>query len=639
MPIAVGHSSVSESWGNDMDSSIRHVLDRYGPTLAIIAVIVLLVVLTPPRGDASSQSADELADVTAGPGGTQTAATGAGDPAAGDASSSPAAAGASSSARPAVAAGSNAAQAVAGETGSYPCRADGRQAGISFYMPPCAQYDGNNGGATARGVTADVIKVAIYVGQENAAVTAALSSAGAGDPKEIVDRSHEVLRRYFNSHYQTYGREVQLTEVRASGPGGDDVAAKADAQRIAEAGFFAVIPNRGTTGSPTFDEAVARHGVICVGCSVSQSNSFYEATKGYNFGLLPTGRELYENMGEYWGKRLNGKNAEFAGPENPGSPPSPSPNSLRNQKRKFGLIWLSGGGGIVNPGAQEERDFFFDDILPRWGISGVVDASYNFDLTQGPTTAQTVISKMHSEGVTTIAIIGEPFMPVFFTREATKQGYFPEWFISGSSYTDTTFFGRKFDKQQWAHAFGVSPLGVSPTNRQATEGYRAYHHSCSQAQVDCSDEAEGHAINVYRGLHDLLFTGIHMAGPKLTPQTFHRGMLSYPPTGGTSAYPLWAMTERSPNIIKDFAEVWWNSTETGRDELGYNEPGLLMRSNGGARHHIGEWTTGAPQVFSADPSPIYTDDAPYVGPEAPQHVQDGHEHSPDERCLSCAPPE
>ena len=48
--------------------------------------------------------------------------------------------------------------------------------------------------------------------------------------------------------------------------------------------------------------------------------------------------------------------------------------------------------------------------------------------------------------------------PTFLTKEATAQGYFPEWVVLGYAYTDTAVFGRQYDQKQWAHAFGVSLL-------------------------------------------------------------------------------------------------------------------------------------------------------------------------------------
>jgi len=226
--------------------------------------------------------------------------------------------------------------------------------------------------------------------------------------------------------------------------------------------------------------------------------------------------------------------------------------------------------------------------------------------------------------------------PVFFTKEATKEAYFPEWMQTGTGLTDTTFFGRTYDTQQWSHSFGISPLWVFFENLQVSDGYREYHHACDTAKADCAPKAESTGINVYRTAQLELFTGIEMAGPKLTPQSFAQGEYSYPPTGGTPAYPLFHFTKDSPNIIKDFTETWWDQTRTGKDEVNNNAAGVLMKANQGKRYLPGQWPTADPFVFNKDPSPVFTSDAPYTGPGVPQHEQDGHHHPPTEKCLSCS---
>ena len=55
-------------------------------------------------------------------------------------------------------------------------------------------------------------------------------------------------------------------------------------------------------------------------------------------------------------------------------------------------------------------------------------------------------------------LAGDPVFPTFLTKEATAQGYFPEWVVLGYAFTDTAVFGRQYDQKQWAHAFGVSLL-------------------------------------------------------------------------------------------------------------------------------------------------------------------------------------
>ena len=87
------------------------------------------------------------------------------------------------------------------------CDSNGRQIGVSPYMPPCVQWTGtDNGGATARGVTADSIKVVSWLGQEDPATRQALSAAELQDPPAVVERAFNALNKFHNAYYQTYGR-------------------------------------------------------------------------------------------------------------------------------------------------------------------------------------------------------------------------------------------------------------------------------------------------------------------------------------------------------------------------------------------------------------------------------------------------
>src|SRR3954447_14894490 len=93
----------------------------------------------------------------------------------------------------------------------------------SVYAPPCAPaFSGNNGGATAPGVNATDINICFL-----AELTGTLPQGGevtAAKPSETANyRTYRVLRDYFNSRYQFYGRHVRFFYVAGdSGKSGDD---------------------------------------------------------------------------------------------------------------------------------------------------------------------------------------------------------------------------------------------------------------------------------------------------------------------------------------------------------------------------------------------------------------------------------
>ena len=82
-------------------------------------------------------------------------------------------------------------------------------------------------------------------------------------------------------------------------------------------------------------------------------------------------------------------------------------------------------------------------------------------------TAANAIAQMKEAGVTTVIFAGDPVAPREFTQEATKQEYFPEWFLNISALVDTNVFARTYDQEQWQHAFGLTALAARVDNENA----------------------------------------------------------------------------------------------------------------------------------------------------------------------------
>jgi len=300
---------------------------------------------------------------------------------------------------------------------------------------------------------------------------------------------------------------------------------------------------------------------------------------------------------------------------------------FHSQPRKFGLIWLQNSfpnGGPPDPGMKAARDEFVAQ-LARYGVPLTKDVGYLFDLQRLQEQATNIIVSMKTAGVTSLCIFGDVATTAVLTKEATRQQYFPEWVMAGGVATDTTLSGRAQDPLQWRHAFGISPLWLNPSNADTLAGYREYHHMSPGAP---RDEGNKTTIIIHNTL-EVLFTGIQMAGPHLTPATYRAGMYAYPASGGVPAAPLKFFTPDNPMAIKDFAEVYWDPNANGPDEIGNNGPGLLMKSDGGRRYRLGEWPASDPSVFNG--SGVGASDNPSVGLP---HEQDGHTHPPS-RCRSC----
>lgn len=614
--------------------TVKEFFERYGATAAVIVVITLLAVLLPSNakkktsagaaagptqlsGGALSSQADTAGAATGG-----ASASSSGGSTGGGASGASRAAGTSSGGRPGVAT----ATATGGvRFGSGPnCRADGRQKAISLYAPPCADWAKGtpNGGATGKGVIGNTIKLVRYLNFVDEATKAALVGAGASDTDGDTQRMFAAEVQYFNDHYETYGRQVVVEEVKARGKDDNEEAMRADAITIAnDKKAFAVITNA-PAGPPILGRELASRGVLCI-CTVSLGESFYKSLPPYVFTTLPTSEEYGANVVEYICKRLVGKGrlAKWAGDEfNPSQ-------GFALKARSFGLIWYQGAGTTPEPGYVSAHDAFVKLLRQTCGVELAADFGYLFDLTKAGDQSTAMIGAMNNAHVTTVTFGIDPLYPIFFTPEASRQSYYPEWLNQGTALTDTTFFGRTYDQKQWKHAFGMSPLGVQRNDFSKSPGYREYHHA---RPADAAGK-EGVSANVQRAPMEILFNGIHMAGPALNADNFAKGLFSYPPSGGDPTHPLVYFTRQDPAAIRDFTEIWWDPTGgPAKDEVNHTAAGLMMKSDGGQRYALGEWPDSDPHAFNPAGAVFSADSAD------PAHEQDGHHHPDAEKCLSCS---
>ena len=601
--------------------SFREFLDRYGPTATVILALALIISMLPGNAKSTTVNAQAGAASNALDANGQSTVEGASESAVGASglTGGGTGTGAAGAQGGGVASGGGGGGKNIVQAGKGKCRGDGREYGISRYMPPCVAFSGDNGGATAKGVTKDEVLVVRYQNQADPATAAILQSIRVADDPAVITRAYNALFNYANAHYMTYGRKVKFVDYQASGPDEADENMKADAKDIAErVKPFAVW----TLGPKIFAQELAQRGVLCL-CTVSLSSAFYKENPPYMWGSLPTSTEYAAQTAEYIGKRVANKPAKWAGDEyNP-------TQGFKTKKRTFGLIYLVGYKKVVDPEGKRFRDVLVSE-LAKYGVKLDAEFAYTYDPSDaGPINA--MVTTMKSAKVTTVMTWVDPLYPILITPQATNQQYFPEWFITGSGLSDTSAAGRLYDQKQWTHAYGITPLWVTWTEVAQSAGFREFHHGMPGMKPG----DEGVLINIYRDPVQTLFTGIQLAGPKLTPDTFAQGMLNYPRTGGTPAAPLVYRTRAFPTAIKDFAEVYFDVNAQGKDERGEQGSGLIMKSNAGRRYQLGQWPVGIAQVFgdAAGTNPIAISAAPPGGATDPPHEQDGHTHTG--KCMSC----
>jgi hypothetical protein len=444
----------------------------------------------------------------------------------------------------------------------------GRVAVPFSYAPPCVQPPhGPNGGATAPGVTADTINVVLYQQQPDVLQQAFFQATGSDASLASEARTTQAYVDFFQGHYETYGRKVHLIVFRASGSPDDDVAAKADAITVASQ-LHAFASFGGPSLTPAYaDELAARH-VLCLGdCVLAVSTSFVQQRAPYVWPTLATPEQASQDWAPFVYNQLNGRRAVYAGDA-----------ALRRQTRRFGVVHFDDGTGIF-----DEAYSRFAGSLAKHKTKIVSDNKYQLDLTQTQENARNIIASLKRANVTSVIMATDPLTPQFLTKEATAQGYFPEWVLLGYAYSDTAVFGRTYDQRQWAHAFGVTLL---PTRTADNVDEFA---TILRWQTGHLPEAKTFRVLVQAPL--IFFSGLHLAGPNLTADTFQAGLFRYPsnrPVIPTALHTSWGRHGIWPGTDytwgDDASIVWWDPNISGPDEVGNSGRGLFRYALGGQRY-------------------------------------------------------
>ena len=471
--------------------------------------------------------------------------------------------------------------------------------------PPCVPvFSGDNGGATVKGVTADTIKFAYYVPKPGSDAEAALQ--GLVDSPESTAATRVDFVEIMNQVYELYGRKVELVQVHASGEANDPIAAKNDAVKIAEEiGAFAAVSGPGLTNVYA-DELMSR-GVLCIQCGLVAPDATYQANAPYMWGTSATPEQFLVNVSDYIGGRLLGRNAQFAGDP-----------AMREKPRVFGTIHLE-----LDPPVFTDVENLMVEQGNAAGYKAAAEETYLFDVARAPERTPGMIARMKEAGVSTIIFLGDPVMLIYLTKEATRQGYFPEWVVTGTGFTDSTAVARLYDQQQWAHAFGLSSLPVR-TPREIGDAWRLH-----EWWFGTPPAAQTTAPIILANL-SLLYSGLQMAGPDLNVDKYQAGMFHLPEAGGGPATPhvsfgdhgYFKNLDGSPRLdylaVDDMTEIWWDADASATDEGGKSGTGVWRYSDGGKRYLPGTMPKADPKAFVEEGSIIEFDESTLPATERAQ---------------------
>jgi hypothetical protein len=535
--------------------SNRRLLKGYGPLAALLVAFVLMAVLVPTVAPTQNVIHDTQSVASTGTGSTSTGNTTPAGSTTGTTvpgtSTATTAAGSGAVATGSTTGGTSKAAngATLGKTGG--CGAQTEQISGDPYSPPCVAFSGNNGGATSPGVTASQINVSYRITADSESFQQTLASLGGAnitDTTADIERTINALATYFDSHFQLYGRKLNIEYFNGQGSITNELLGtgqqQADADAVTSSQSEHAFAELNGASEP-YDTALAAQHVLSFGAPYL-SASFMGQYAPYMWSIATEGNDVVSAVNEFYLKSFAGGDAQYAG------------GSLTTQPRKVAIIapsnpWYQSSVTTAVAQAQAAGHPFAQAI------------SYQLNLATLSSQASNIVSELQNDGITTIICGCDPVFPVYLTSRAQEQGYTPEWVVAGVALTDSDIVGQLFQQSEWSHAFGVTFAG--PTEpKQDTFGYAAYK------SVDPNSEPANSVDLIYEQMYEMMI-GLQEAGPNLTPQNFETGMRAYPGSqaGAKNAlYGTWAFPTGHYTPQTDAAIIYWdpNKTSTYNDKQG-----------------------------------------------------------------------
>jgi hypothetical protein len=499
-----------------------------------LALLVAAVVVDVPRSRTRYQGAMRAPEVGApATGGAPASLVGSGGPGGGSGSTS------------------------GGRGGVTPCADRARQVPEDPYSPPCFAFEGDNGGATSRGVTRDAIHVSVREVTNGSAtdIFASLGGQGIDASSASVEDTLDALAEYFTTHFQLYGRRIEIHRFQGAGDGitellgGGKEAALADALVSAkEIGAFADI----SAQTIPYSDALSRNGVVNIG-SPYPSRRWFEQRRPYAWSQFPDGTNVVSATSSAMiGRFPPGSRAEHAG------------RGLRDRPRRFAIL------APENPEYQESIEVLIDKLRTA-RIDVAMNQKYKLDLVSFPNQASDIVAELKDAGITSVLCLCDPAMAAFgLTPKAEEQSYEPEWITAGLVFVDQDVVAQTIDRRQWQRAFGTA-YNAEVERIRGSFPYFAYK------SVRPDDEPVRGVEELYYEMY-LLVLGIQMAGPNLTPETFQQGMFAYPPAFGPRG--TWDFGPGDYTPANDYREIWWDPDRISAQD---DRPGAWVQLDGGRR--------------------------------------------------------
>ena len=451
--------------------------------------------------------------------------------------------------------------------------------------PPCVPFwAGDNGGSTYHNVFANQLNIF----QTSLSGNAQGRDTQCGGP----DYPYELyLFRYFNERYETYNRTLTPICNTDDNPMGDASHQQADAV-AADGQYHAFLATtyRAYSGFYFYDQMVKERLMVATSYPV-MTESYMAAHDPYVWQYFDGIDREMAIEGQWICSRFAGRPAKYAGDL-----------TYTGRTRTF-AVYLD---------QENDPSLDYAPLLSALAACGVKPAyafkTYSDGSTSGPSSEMgseyaNAIESMRSQNITTVVCLCLSIYGGAFATAAQSAGYNPEWILS-------SYFGQDFEwvmRELWPstelrHAFGLSfqPPWHTLQDDPAAWAVR------EAGGMPPSDELDQFALDVtYRELL-LAVSGIQLAGPHLTPASFHDGLQRAVFPNPVTSFKMGDVGfADSHGMTTDFDEFWWSYQDSGTTSEDTPGSGVICYPNAGARYSAQAVPRAPDQMFQepCDPAP------------------------------------
>ncbi|MFN2462978.1 MAG: hypothetical protein ABR573_03620 [Candidatus Dormibacteria bacterium] len=457
--------------------------------------------------------------------------------------------------------------------------------------PPCIPYwQGDNGGATAKGVSHETI----YLAEPTDCQTA------TGQGESYLE--YNDLVAFFNKRFEFYGRTVVPYCYQTGNGSASQATEESDADNIAAnpTPQFAATMYRSGDGRYFTPRLSCVHHIIDVTYYLNPlTTAEMHNCPGYIYQYTMDFDTEASMLGQWTCSRLVPGNAVHAGGNDNATPPRP----MASDPRKFGIIFqpfYNDEPGAVKPLRDQlalcgvnipDRDVLVDPVVDP--TAGAVP--------EDPSQAGNAMLQLKNDGVTSVLCLCNMYTYGAFTRAADSQRYYPEWLGTSYGGLDNTVFAQDLGSSppdQLQHLFGLSfrPRVVPPQEEPYYQAMREVDPGNTPKGPDSVDVEVDQ--EVYHNLL-MLMSGFQMAGPNLTPKSFGDGL-------ARTAFPNPDTPLREGHVgfggytysmTTDGAEFWYGIKEQSPypDTSG---SGAICYVEDGRRYTAGHWPRGGDPFFT-----------------------------------------